>query len=442
MGDGDDKSDKCRHSSTYTEEANETTSLHSLAVDKHSRSNSNSTESGSDDRGDHAINADEAERHGRIASQDEALEADTNHISMNSDPGSGATPPMADFYAGTAGYSYAHWRKGVFYPKAGVTQAKELRHYSGIFSAVEINSSFHGVPRAETLKAWAETAKPGFRFSFKVPKDITHEKRLENIGSPWAFFLERLAVLGPARLGPILFQLPPSLPGDCAKLDAIADLTPPGIKVAFEFRNKSWYCDEVFERLRKHGMGLCENISPDGSTLHSKHVTAGTWHYVRFHKQLHDRLETNYTDRQLAQIADKLVDRRRRNIVQHCFFLNDYKGNGPRNAKTLMGLVGERSESGAFVKNWEPDPVEASIRSFFSKNLAGAGTPITTAAAAKNDFSQRKRKATIDSFFGPAAGETPKRPKASPTRAGASSSAKKGTIQSFFSKTNPRATKK
>jgi len=90
----------------------------------------------------------------------------------------GDTEDLADIYIGTAGYSYAHWRNGVFYPKVGVTQSQELRHYSGVFAAVEVNASFHGVPREETLKSWASKAKAGFQFSFKVPQEITHERRL------------------------------------------------------------------------------------------------------------------------------------------------------------------------------------------------------------------------------------------------------------------------
>lgn len=303
----------------------------------------------------------------------------------------------------------------MFYPKVGLTQAQELRHYSGVFSAVEINASFHGIPREQTLKSWDEKAKSGFLFSFKVPKEITHEKRLEKIDRSWSFFLERLGAIR-TRLGPILFQLPPSLHKDINKLDEIAKLTPPGIKVAFEFRNKSWYCDEVFERLRHHNMGLCENISPDNSTLLCLETTAGTWHYIRFHKQLEDRLETNYTDRQLACIAERLLERRSRNIVQHCYFLNDHKGNGPRNAKALMKFIMERSQKIAFVKNWEPDPVAASIQSFFSKSkkTAKSATPNKVTGRTNSQIppsSKRKVGKSIDSFFSPAAKDSTKRQK-------------------------------
>jgi uncharacterized protein YecE (DUF72 family) len=306
---------------------------------------------------------------------------------------------LSDIYVGTAGYSYSHWRNGVFYPKH-VTQAAELRHYSGVFNAVEINASFHGVPREETLRNWAEKAKPGFLFSFKVPQAITHEKRLEHIDSDLTFFLNRIRTCllvvpteknsedgkrvpppSPPSLGPILFQLPPSLPKNVEKLDEIARLLPKqqqGIKVAFEFRNKSWYCEEVFDAMARHDFGLCENISPDNTTFHTTHVTSKTWHYIRFHKR-GDRRVTNYSHQQLATIADQLVERRRHNnnnnnnkIVQYCYFLNDHEGNGPRNAKSLMKLIQERVK-GPFVANWKPDPTESSIQSLFAKSSAAGG---------------------------------------------------------------------
>ena len=173
------------------------------------------------------------------------------------------------------------------------------------FAAVEINASFHGVPREETLQNWTRKAKKGFVFSFKVPQAITHEKRLHDIDDAWNFFLQRL-VTGlstlpgndnsqqtsdsnteqakgeglpiPPNLGPILFQLPPSLPRNVNKLREIAALVPKGLKVAFEFRHPSWYNDEeVIQTMRRHDFSMCQNISPDDSTLHTKVVTAATW---------------------------------------------------------------------------------------------------------------------------------------------------------------------
>jgi len=357
---------------------------------------------------------------------------------------------MADIHIGTAGYSYAHWRNGVFYPRVGVTQSQELRHYSGVFSAVEINSSFHAVPRKETLDNWARQVKPGgFVFCFKAPQEITHVKRLEGIDDSWDYFLKRLVEStmqqtdNSSLLGPILFQLPPSLPKNIFKLDEISRLLTSfangknELRIAFEFRHQSWYCDEVFASMRRHGFGLCENISPDNSTLHCQEITASTWHYIRFHKRSgEDRLQTNFTREQLAAVADQLVKRREKNISQYCFFLNDHEGNGPRNAQTLVNLLKERLD-GPLVLKWKPDPSTPSIKSIFSKappvgksSLTKSGSDNISSVFSPTLTTKEKAKRSIDSFFSPAGGST-KRTKISAKVK--SSTKRKGTITNFFS---------
>lgn len=172
--------------------------------------------------------------------------------------------------------------------------------------AVEINASFHGVPREETLQTWAQQVKKGFKFALKVPQDITHVKRLVNAEDSIKFFIGRIQAKLGDTLGPVLFQLPPTLTKDVAKIEAVADASPPGVRIAWEFRHASWwgacivkyihmrwvshhytrgfrYCAEVFTVLRKHNFAICENRSVDNSTLHTTEMTAD-WTYTRFHK--------------------------------------------------------------------------------------------------------------------------------------------------------------
>ena len=392
----------------------------------------------------------------------------TSHPNQKQDDNGNKLSLLADIYVGTAGYSYAHWRKGIFYPNH-VKQANELRHYSGVFAGVEINASFHGVPREETLQTWTQKAKAGFQFSFKVPQAITHEKRLENIEDPLTFFLNRLQdglrvrvastdgknMDSPCCLGPILFQLPPSLYKNVDKIHDIArhvaSLGMASLKVAFEFRNKSWYCEEVFDAMSQHNFGLCENISPDNSTYHTTKVTSKTWHYIRCHKN-GDRLVTLYSDQQLAAIADDMVERRKKSIIQYVYFLNDHEGNGPRNAKTLMKMIMEKScaSSGSvpFVSDnrWKPDPVAPSLQSMFAKSSSRCGsvsatrTPQAKSATVVKESPKRSASAKA-SFFSPSA----KRPKvtqsSSDTRVSSSvknqsatPNKKKSSITDFFSK--------
>ncbi|KAL3939838.1 MAG: hypothetical protein SGBAC_005516 [Bacillariaceae sp.] len=366
-------------------------------------------------------------------------------------------------YIGTAGYSYGHWRKGEFYPSSGVPQSEELRYFSGVFSAVEINASFHFVPKEETLLTWAKNAKPGFVFSFKVPQIITHEKRLEAINSDLDFFLKRLSRMEEARpncLGPILFQLPPSLPKDISKLDRLSKQIPKTFRVAFEFRHQSWYSEEVYDAMQRYGFGLCDNISPDRSKIRRKGVehnvelatTAGVWQYVRCHKRINQQI-TNYTDAQLSNIADELVERRHRKIVQYCYFLNDHEANGPRNAKTLIRLIKQKlsnpqNETASLVQNWKPDAVAPSIASMFAKSSSNSSSNsnILPVKGTKRPFHQGSGNKTkpsprpFSSFFTAqepnstnsnnytSTSPASKRARSTPP----SSAPKKGSIQSFF----------
>lgn len=356
---------------------------------------------------------------------DESEEHDGKQLSSEREAG------KADIFVGTAGYNYSHWRSGVFYPR-GLSQPSELRHYSGVFSAVEINATFHGVPREETVVSWVRDAKSGFRFGLKVPQIITHERKLSDLGETWEIFLERAQRIGEASLAPILFQLPPSLPKDISKLDAIADVTPCGMKIAFEFRNPSWYCSEVYDALRRRKWALCENISPDDSTIRKSEVTA-PFCYSRFHKN-GDRLATNYSEEQLAQEADRIVLKRRQGLTQYAFFLNDHEGNGPRNARTLMKFIAQRldlheSESG-LVSDWKPDPVvEKGGKGSIEAMFANARAKPTNSAKAKSS-----PKGGLEQFLSPS-----KRQKTTKERGSSSSRAKQksnstGKITGFFGK--------
>ena len=114
----------------------------------------------------------------------------------------------------------------------------------------------------------------------------SQEKRLDDIEDDWGFFIERAQRVLGSKLGPVLFQLPPSLGKHIGKLTEVGILTskmqdcPP---VAFEFRNKSWYDDEVFAVLRRYNIAICQNVSPDGVAIHTDEVTAD-WCYTRMHK--------------------------------------------------------------------------------------------------------------------------------------------------------------
>ncbi|HXN83128.1 MAG TPA: DUF72 domain-containing protein [Myxococcales bacterium] len=161
---------------------------------------------------------------------------------------------MARFRIGTSGFDYDAW-KGVFYP-AELPRKQRLSWYAGKLGALEINASFYRKPSPETVRGWATQVPGEFRFALKAWQRITHQKRLRDCGELLSVFAAAARELG-ERAGPILYQLPPNLKKDLPLLREFLSLLPPGLRAAFEFRNASWFDDEVFAALGAAGCALC-----------------------------------------------------------------------------------------------------------------------------------------------------------------------------------------
>lgn len=161
---------------------------------------------------------------------------------------------MAVYWVGTTGYEHDGWTES-FYP-AGLSEQRRLAVYGGSFSTVEITSTFHKVPGARALHAWARQVPERFAFSLKAPRLITHDLRLLDAADVVADFVETAGTLGD-RLGAILFQVPTYLRCDVARLEDFLHQIPEDIRVAFEFRHRSWFNDEVFGTLQRFDAALC-----------------------------------------------------------------------------------------------------------------------------------------------------------------------------------------
>ena len=167
-------------------------------------------------------------------------------------------------HVGVSGFSYPAWR-GTFYPK-GAKSEDLLASYAERLDSVEINSSFYGAPRLETVRNWAAKTREEFRFSFKAPRLITHVSKLGTGSAEAAIrFSTTVETLGP-RLGAILFQLPPFFKRDPESLDAFLRETRSVQKRVFEFRDTSWFDESVYEVLRDHEAAFCiaetEDLAP------------------------------------------------------------------------------------------------------------------------------------------------------------------------------------
>jgi uncharacterized protein YecE (DUF72 family) len=232
---------------------------------------------------------------------------------------------------GTSGFSYPAW-KGTFYP-SDLSAPRMLSWYSRRLPAVEVNNTFYRMPQPRTLAAWRAEVPPGFVFATKAPQSITHFKRLRDVDEPVAAFFRATRELGPA-MGPALFQLPPQMKRDVPRLAEFLAKLPPDTATAFEFRDGSWFHDEVFSLLSSHGAALVVNES---EAFAPPLVATARFGYLRLRRPVYD-------DQELAAWAGRI--RKQPWERAFVFFKHEDEARGPRFAMALAGLVDE-SKPGA-----------------------------------------------------------------------------------------------
>jgi uncharacterized protein YecE (DUF72 family) len=234
----------------------------------------------------------------------------------------------ACYFIGTSGWHYDHWR-AIFYPR-GVPKSRWLEFYSGQFNSVELNNTFYRLPTEEAVATWRDGVPAGFAFAAKASRYITHIKRLKGASDSVKAFLQRIASLAD-KLGPVLYQTPPSMRRDDSLLETFLAGLPRGHKAVFEFRHESWLEDPVFDILRRNGAGLCVFDMPD--TACPVLATSG-FAYFRFHGSA-GLYSSSYTDTELAAWAEKI--RRLAAGLEQVFvyFNNDVGGYALDNARTM-----------------------------------------------------------------------------------------------------------
>jgi uncharacterized protein YecE (DUF72 family) len=229
-----------------------------------------------------------------------------------------------NLYVGTSGYSYPKW-KGAFYPSK-LPNKQMLRYYGEQFLAVESNSTFRKMPEPSALQSWAGEVPANFKFALKAPQQITHFRRLKDVGEPVAKLFEVAAVLK-KRLGPVLFQLPPNFKKDVPRLRDFLGLLPARHRVAFEFRHQSWFDDEVFGLLRKHRAALC--IADAEGDLKFPFVATADWGYLRLRRPAYNAAALKRWAKRVRQQAWKDA---------FVFFKHEDEAKGPEMAKRFLEL--------------------------------------------------------------------------------------------------------
>lgn len=243
---------------------------------------------------------------------------------------------MANFFIGTSGYSYPHWGDGVFYPE-GLSQQKWLEYYTQKFNTVELNVTFYRLPRESMFKGWYERTPGDFSFVVKGSRFITHIKRLKECEEPLKLFLDRVKFLK-EKLSCILWQLPPKFKADEERLISFIKLLKVQKKYrqVFEFRNKSWYKDSIFEILKEHNMALCIADWPEFSR---QGPVVADFVYLRRHGVGAHLYGGCYTSRHLKRDAKMLNPWLEEGRDVYIYFNNDAHGYAPENALFLKKLL-------------------------------------------------------------------------------------------------------
>ena len=246
---------------------------------------------------------------------------------------------MTDWFLGTMGFSYKQW-VGPFYPD-GLNARLHLTYYADRFNALEIDTTFYGVPKASTVQRWHDATPQGFKMCPKMPRAITHEARLNEAEALTAEFLERMRLLQD-KLGPILIQFPPDFTqAEVSNLIHFLPQLPDDLRFAIEFRHRSWNKPETAVLLEAHDMCW---TSADTIYVPRQITVTTDFLYLRFIGP-HGRFPTKdriLLDRSadLQEWWRELQPRLDQVSAVYAFFNDDYEGFSPATCNRFKRIIG------------------------------------------------------------------------------------------------------
>ena len=250
-------------------------------------------------------------------------------------------------WIGTSGWQYRDWR-GSFYPE-DLPQKEWLEWYCRHFRTVELNNSFYRLPEASTFAGWRRRTPDGFLMAVKMSRYLTHIKKLHDPAEPVRRFLERADELGP-RLGPVLIQLPPRFQAVPERLEETLGLLPNRIRAAVEFRDPSWFNDDVRAVLQRHQAAF---VLADSPRLKAPFWRTASWGFLRFHEGV-AAPRPCYAEEPLKAWAERLAGMFEPSQDVYVYFNNDHRACAVRDAGTFARLCREAG--------LEPTPVTAEAR--------------------------------------------------------------------------------
>jgi uncharacterized protein YecE (DUF72 family) len=230
-------------------------------------------------------------------------------------------------WIGTSGFQYPEW-KGKFYPDE-MPASKMLPYYAERFKSTEVNYTFRRIPEAKTILNWSAWTPEQFRFSFKAPQRITHFARLRGCAEVLGVFAKAIAV-AEAKLGPVLFQLPPNFVKNVEVLEAFLTELPKGIQAVFEFRHESWFDKTVFEALRGANAALCIAENEEFATPLEATADFG---YLRLRRE-------DYTSAKIKKWTTSIMKQKSSWSEAFVYFKHEQRGVGPEFAQQMQAHFG------------------------------------------------------------------------------------------------------
>ncbi len=247
-----------------------------------------------------------------------------------------------NIFLGTSGWSYTEW-EGSFYEKG---EKRKLRAYVRVFNTAEIDSSFYRIPSRGTVIGWERYSPSEFIFTAKLPKAITHDKKLGLNGDFKPDLNTFLDVMRPlqlaGKLGCLLIQLPPEYDFNLGNLEKFLEELDPQFKYAVEFRNLSWIENETWELLKKFDVAY---VNVDEPLLPPDvHLTA-SFSYFRWHgRGERPWFNYNYSKEELEPWVPKVKEAAGKVKKVYGYFNNHFHGYAPENCLHLIQRLGLLSE--------------------------------------------------------------------------------------------------
>lgn len=244
---------------------------------------------------------------------------------------------LDNIHVGTSGWNYKDW-KGKFYDEE-TKQDDQLSVYAEVFDTVELNKSFYNLPDKTSIKSWLKKTPNDFLFSCKASRYITHMKKLEDPEEGVENLLRSLEVFD-NKLGPILFQCPPNWNVNTKRLKNLLDALPDNHRYVFEFRDESWFTDEIYRMLKDHNAALCLY---DLEGFQSPELITADFVYIRLHGPEENAYQGSYDGRTLAGWVQKMLRWRDEGNRVFCYFDNDQKSKAPLDAQQLIESLKKQS---------------------------------------------------------------------------------------------------